>query len=161
MLIKEIKKGQHLNLAVEKDLSHFLNMRMKNSIKKVLAFNTEIFLESDPYLYYGYVKGYEREELYVEELFKIRIEEAQRLFPGYRKLTGIEIKREINTNPIFLVKHQNTLIQNREYLFSLSEKGLEVEVIWTFSIDKEPEKKKYFYFLLDSKNGQVKKVIEK
>lgn len=161
IFIKDIKKGQHLNLAVEKDMAHFLNMRMKNSIKKVLAFNTEIILESNPYLYYGYVKGYEREQLYVEELFKVRIDEVQRLFLGYKKLTGIEIKKEINTHPIFTLKHQSTLIQNREYSFSLSEVGIEVNVIWMYRVDREPERKKYFYFLLDSKNGKVKKVFEK
>ncbi|HMZ67183.1 MAG TPA: hypothetical protein PK079_20855 [Leptospiraceae bacterium] len=157
--IREIKEGKHLDKAKSSTVDHFLQLRMKNSIKKIIAHNTEIILERPDFIYYGFVKGGNWDNLYVEELFKVSHPELQKFFPGFRNLTGVEIKREIYSSDSFKLKHEHTMLQNMDYIFSLTEKGLEVQVDWKYSVDGKPEEQKRFFILIDSKTG--KRISEK
>jgi hypothetical protein len=153
--IKEISKGEHLDKAIESTLDHFLNLRMKNSIKKIIAHNTEIIHEANQKVYYGFVKGSNFDNLYVKEFYFVDQIQLIKLFPAYQKLTGIEIKKEIYKSKALDTKFTSTLIQNHEFEFKLTEKGIESKVIWTYKVDGGSELKKRFLFLLDSNTGKV------
>ena len=158
-LIKEISKGEHLDKAKESSLDHFLELRMKNSIKKIIAHNTEIIHETNDKVYYGFVKGSSFDNLYVKEFFFVDKDSLTKYFPSYKKLTGIEIKKEIFASKSFETKFTSTLIQNQEFEFKLTEKGIEAKVIWTFSADGGSEIKKHFFFLIDPLSGKIKEYV--
>jgi hypothetical protein len=153
--VKEIKNGQHWEKADLSSVQQFLELRMENRIKKIISHNTEILAKDNNYIYYGYVKGYKYENLYVKQLFKVERSELELLFPGYDKLTGIEIRRVIDLHPEFKLNFKNIMIQDKKYSYKLSTSGLEVNLKWIYQIDNEVESQRFFQILIDPRTGII------
>ena len=152
--VNEIKDGKNLEKAEVSTVDFFFQNRMKNSIKKIIGHNWEILYESGEYVYFGFTKGSSWDDLYVEKLFRVDKPSLVKAFSGYKVLTGIEINRTAYNSVPVHTEHQSTLSQDFQKKFSLSETGIEIDLVWTYSADGAPQKSKRFLILIDKGNGK-------
>jgi hypothetical protein len=91
MTAQSIRKGEHLERAVEIPVEDFFLKRMKNKIKKTNFGNWDILFKDENYVYFGFtLLRFFGESPIVEILYKTEKLKLEEKFPMYQKFDGIE-----------------------------------------------------------------------
>ncbi len=91
MTAQSIRKGEHLERAIETPVEDFFVKRMKNKIKKTNFGNWDILFKDDSYVYFGFpLLRFFGESPIVEILYKTDKLKLEEKFPMYQKFDGIE-----------------------------------------------------------------------
>ena len=93
--VNRIKKGENLEKAAEVSVSQFFQNRIHNKIKKANVGNWEIFYEDSEWVYYGYPVfqfSLFSNSRTIDSLYKVKLSSLTNEFPGFKTITGIEIR---------------------------------------------------------------------
>lgn len=91
MTAVSIRKGEHLEKAVEIPVEDFFLKRMKNTIKKTNFGNWDILFDDGNFVYFGFtLLRFFGESPIVEVIYKTNKLRLEEKFPMYQKFDGIE-----------------------------------------------------------------------
>jgi hypothetical protein len=123
MTAQSIRKGEHLERAIETPIDDFFLKRMKNKIKKTNFGNWDILFKDGSYVYFGFtVLRFFGESPIVEVLYKTDKLKLEEKFPMYQKFDGIE-KNNLCRETLMkenLIKHVYTHFLNCEAILELN-----------------------------------------
>lgn len=154
--VNEIKAGVGLESAVEKDVPFFFECRMKNRIKKVQGYNWEILYRTPEFVYFGYPKSTFSNGMKVKGLYKVRTDELQKNFPSFETVEGHHVQRAVSEAVHKDEKIESRiLLQNLDWKPSLQKDSINVDAVWKYQADSNPQITKRYQIQLDIKSLKI------